>query len=165
MIYSPKEARRLSKEYKYVKASLQRVEDDINAYLRTVAGKLKLFNEVRNRMQVIEENQVKVQDEYQNIFKSFQKAESKYEDMKSRVNHFENGHSYNLHKFRSKEEAYKRLNLAREKFEEEKPRYENIEKAKAITQDQSTWSRKEWTREQELTSSISTKSRKPKSCS
>ena len=130
MIYSPKEARRLSKEYKYVKASLQRVEDDINAYLRTVAGKLKLFNEVRNRMQVIEENQVKVQDEYQNIFKSFQKAESKYEDMKSRVNHFENGHSYNLHKFRSKEEAYKRLNLAREKFEEEKPRYENIEKAK-----------------------------------
>ena len=42
----------------------------------------------------------------------------------------------------AKKKLIKRLNLAREKFEEEKPKYENIEKAKGITQDQSTWSRK-----------------------
>ena len=86
------------------KASLQRVEDDINAYLRTVAGKLKLFNEVRNRMQVIEENQVKVQDEYQNIFNP-SKSRKQIRRYEEQSESFRKWPSYNLHKFRSKEEA------------------------------------------------------------
>ena len=55
VIYSPKEAKRLSQEYKYIKSSLARVEKDIEAYLRSIAGKLKLYNEVNNRMKKIEE--------------------------------------------------------------------------------------------------------------
>ena len=73
VIYSPKEARRLSKEYKYVKASLERVQNDVEIYLKSVAGKIKLLNEVHNRIAKLEESQSKVEEDFLRIFKSFQK--------------------------------------------------------------------------------------------
>jgi Leucine-rich repeat (LRR) protein len=145
VIYSPLEARRLAKEFKYITKSLQNVEDDVEAYLKSITGKLKLLHEVRARMEKVEEIVTTIQGFYGEALRKFQKAEGKYEDVKGRVAQFESGANYNLHKFRTKELAFKKLNATKVQYEADKKIFSAADKAYQTSMELQTWSRKEWT--------------------
>ena len=127
----------------YVTKSLQKVEDDVASYLKSISGKLKLLHEVRQRMGKVDEINTTVQAYYENATKKYHKAEGKYEDVKGRVAQFENGANYNLHKFRTKEMAFKKLNTVKAQYEAEKKVFSAAEKAYQTSIMLQTWNRKE----------------------
>ena len=144
VIYSPLEARKLAAEFKYTTETLSKLEAGIDQYLKSFAGKIKLHKEVIDRMKQKDESSSKVEKFYSEAAKKFAKAESKYEDMKTRVSHFENGGSYNTHKFRSKDAAYKKLNIARDVFEKEQDSFRKVENANRIVLEQQSWTKSVW---------------------